>query len=322
MIKKGIFFSILFGFATLVACTEEEPCIGVNWYYDEDGDGVGRLDSVVFQCEQPEFFVRNGTLEIDTPEEPAVPTSPLVPFVFEYGVQKAFYHRQTTSPYGFFLYVPPEYDSTTTLQFPLLIYLHGLGERGRSDISQSDLIRARWNGPPMLIHKGEWNVTNPMIVATPQTSGVWSASQLHRFIEFLMEKLNVDESRIYMTGLSMGANGCFNYVSGKGEEAYTAAIVPIAGWGDTTTGSQYEDVAVWAFHGADDNVIDVQSSINMVEAINNAIPQTTAKLTIYPGVMHPSWAQTFDGTGMGTESPDYDPFDINIYDWMFQFRRE
>jgi hypothetical protein len=38
--------------------------------------------------------------------------------------------------------------------------------------------------------------------------------------------------------------------------------------------------------------------------------------------MHPSWAQTFDGTGMGTESPDYDPFDINIYDWMYQFRRE
>ncbi|MEZ4946430.1 MAG: hypothetical protein R2804_12920 [Cyclobacteriaceae bacterium] len=120
------------------------------------------------------------------------------------------------------------------------------------------------------------------------TPNQWRASQLHRFIEFLIEKLNVDESRIYMTGLSMGANGCFNYVSGKGEEAYTVAIVPIAGWGDTTTGSQYEDVAVWAFHGADDNVIDVQSSINMVEAINNAIPQTTAKLTIYPGVMHPS----------------------------------
>ena len=57
-------------------------------------------------------------------------------------------------------------------------------------------------------------------------------------------------------------------------------------------------------------------------AINEANPETRAKLTIYPGVGHDSWTRTYNSSGMGDESTDYDPFDISIYDWMFLFEKE
>jgi hypothetical protein len=59
-----------------------------------------------------------------------------------------------------------------------------------------------------------------------------------------------------------------------------------------------------------------------VEAINALNPPEKAKLTIYPGVGHDSWSMTYDGTGMRTESSDYDDFSPSIYAWMFKYQKE
>lgn len=305
----------------LTACEPDDglDCLELTWYYDKDGDGLGRPDSSVFQCDSIPGWVKNG---FDGDDEPYIPPpSPRVPFVFTPGVQKAFYLKQTDSPYGFWFYAPPEYDSLANTNYPLLIHLHGLGERGNSATNPAGMNIILWNGAPKLIKADQWEVTNPMIVVAPQTTGIWLANTLHAFITFLIEELHIDESRIYMTGLSMGANGCFDYVSGKGSEAYTAAIVPIAGWGNTSTGAQFGDVAVWAFHGDADDVVAVTGSISMIDSINAHHPNIPAKLTIYPGVTHDSWARTYDGTGMGDESPDYQPFDKSIYDWMYLYQK-
>ena len=308
----------------LSACQsdDEQDCIAQTWHYDQDGDGLGTPDSLVVQCDSIPGWVRNGLDEDDEPKEPEVaPTNPRVPFVFTPGELKPFFLNQTDSPYGFWFYAPPEYDSLANAEYPLLIHLHGLGERGNSANNPASMNIILWNGAPKLIRLNQWVVNNPMIVVAPQTTVNWQANTLHNFITFLIVELHVDISRIYMTGLSMGANGTFDYVSGKGAEAYTAAIVPIAGWGNTTTGAQFEDVAVWAFHGDADPIVAVTGSMVMIDSINARNPVIPAKLTIYPGVTHDSWARTYDGTGMGDESAEYAPFDQSIYDWMYQYQK-
>lgn len=312
-----MFFSLL-----LWSCDkdQEEDCLKITWYYDKDQDGLGRSDSSVYQCDQPEGFVPNG---FDGDDEPVVPPpDPRVPFVFTPGVQKPFYLDQTDAHYGFWFYAPPNYDSTSTTKHPLLIHLHGVGERGNSAVNPSGMNIILWNGAPRLIRDGDWTDPNAMIVVAPQARAVWDADALHGFIEFLISEVLVDESRIYMTGLSFGANGAFNYVSKKGDEAYVAAIVPIAGWGDTSTGAQFKNTPTWAFHGDADDVVSVDSSIEMIDAINESDPQVTAKITIYPEVKHDSWARTYNGTGMGEENQNYDAFDISIWDWMYQYKKE
>lgn len=315
---------IFIGFFSLIlwACTKDEggDCLKITWYYDKDEDGLGRPDSSVFQCEQPVGFVPNG---FDGDDEPFIPPpDPRVPFVFTPGVQKAFYLKQTDAPYGFWFYTPPNYDSTSTTEHPLLIHLHGLGERGNSATNPNGMNIILWNGAPRLIRDGDWTDPHDMIVVAPQATSVWNADVLHSYISFLINELLIDESRIYMTGLSFGGNGTFNYVSEKGDEAYVAAIVPIAGWGDTTTGAQFKNMPTWAFHGDADDVIFVDRSIEMINAINAAEPDIPAKLTIYPGVTHDSWARTYNGTGMGDESEDYDAFNMTVWDWMYQYTKE
>lgn len=240
----------------------------------------------------------------------------------EVGVQQAYIKGTTSAPFGFYLYVPLDYDATTDDLYPLLIHLHGGGARGNSAQNPNDLNQILFDGPPKLIAGGQWSPSHPMIVASPQSPTIWNVDHLHEFITYLIEELKVNSRRIYMTGLSMGGKGCFDYVSTKGVDAYVAAIVPIAGWGNTSDREQFKSVATWAFHGDKDQVISFSSSVNMIEAINNAGPQVPAKLTVYSGVGHDSWTRTYDGSGMGEESEDYDPFEENIFDWMYLFEKK
>src|SRR5690606_12530958 len=173
-----------------------------------------------------------------------------------------------------------------------------------------------------MIEQNKWSPKYPMIVASPQlTSGTWNADDVHSFIEYIISNYPINTDRIYLTGYSLGAFGCFDYISKYGAAAYASAIVPIAGGGNKNSGSQFTTIPVWAFHGEDDNTVSKNGSINMVNAINAANPLVKAKLTLYPGVGHDSDTRTFDGTGMGTENSSYDAFDMSIYEWMFKYRK-
>jgi len=238
------------------------------------------------------------------------------------GIHSAFPLNTTESPLGFYLYIPEHYEQSTA-NYPLLIFLHGSGEKGNSANDPSQLDRVLKNGPPKLIKNELWNPEYPMLVASPQSVSWWSASEIHSFIEYLMENYRINPQRIYLSGLSMGGYGTFNYLTTYGNEGYAAAAVPICGSGNASKVERCSHIPIWAFHGAEDTTVQPSGSINFVTAFNNQepAPRYAAKLTIYPGVKHNSWTRTYDGSGMGQESPEYDAFNISIYNWMFQYKK-
>jgi predicted peptidase len=238
------------------------------------------------------------------------------------GVHLAKIHESTSAPYGHYIYTPSS-SSKAGPEFPLLIFLHGAGQKGNSSNDPAKLDLVLRNGPPILIEGSEWNPTYPMIVASPQChDGDWNAEKIHDFITYLINEYPVNTKRIYITGLSMGGYGTFSYIGDYGDDSYAAACVPICGGGNINKAESFQNIPTWAFHGDADRTVSVNNSIKMIEAINALNPPEKAKLTIYPGVGHDSWSMTYDGTGMRTESSEYDGFNQEIYDWMFQFQKE
>ncbi len=210
--------------------------------------------------------------------------------------------RQTARPLGstdatqgFHEYLPVGYGNTT--QFPLLVFFHGVGENGNGD---TELGKVLSNGPPRYIDRDQWPSDRPFIVLSPQHpgDGCHSPAEIRTFIEFAVSNYDVDESRIYLTGLSCGGIGLWNYL-GQDTDTRAAAAVPIAGNGNSAwnnAGCELGKVAIWGFHGDADPTVPVNGTIN---PMNNIIacpmpPRKEAKLTIYPGVGHNSWSRTYD----------------------------
>ncbi len=185
----------------------------------------------------------------------------------------------------FWLYLPPGYDKQPQKKWPLLLFLHGAGERG------SDLKRVLRHGPPKLIQAGK---DFPFLVASPQCPGGmdWRmlAPSLIKLLDHLESKYRVDPSRVYVTGLSMGGYGTW-HLAGLIPERL-AAVVPICGGGDPATAERLKEVPVWAFHGGRDRVVPLKRSQEMVDAINKAGGK--ARLTVYPEAGHDSWSATYD----------------------------
>lgn len=238
------------------------------------------------------------------------------------GIQERFLHEATSAPYGHFIYTPGGYSKDGP-KYPLLLFLHGAGEKGNSATNPEILDVVLRNGPPRLINRKEWSPSFPMIVVSPQCHDQgWNPDKIHNLINYLIEHYRVNTKRIYITGLSMGGYGTFAYIGTYGDESYAAACVPICGGGSPNKAENFYSIPTWAFHGEADGTVLPVMSIEMIEAINQFKPTPRAKITIYPGIGHNSWSMTYDGTGMGKESIDYDRFNQNIYDWMFQYDRD
>lgn len=314
------FKSILIAISIIaVSCSEdsnnEQTCLQREWFRDIDDDGLGDPADSLISCSQPEGYV--ATKEVLEIEPPVVDQN----FTVTPGTQEIYLLSETRADYGFALYTPSAYTNNHETGFPLLIYLHGGGGRGSGNTEASFNKVVFGITPPNLIKENRWNPPAPFIVASPQSSGLWQPERLHGFIGYLIENMNVDPSRIYMTGLSMGGRGTFDYVTQFGSRSYTAAVVPIAGWSTINEGRPFREVPLWAFHGDADNVINVTGSINMVTAINNNSPATRAKLTIFPEVNHFSWQRVYDNSGIGTAHSSYDAYNQSIYEWMLQYTR-
>jgi predicted peptidase len=220
--------------------------------------------------------------------------------------KKAFTSLKGTSlPYRILL--PENYDKGK--KYPLVLFLHGAGERG------SDNERQLVHGSKLFL--ADSNRKNfPAIVVFPQcsTEGWWSSVQVDRNkepLEFtfdyskpvtaslesaieltkqLTKDLKVDKNRIYITGMSMGGMGTFEAVAR--EPKLFAAAAPICGGGDTKSyNASIAKVPFWVFHGADDPVVNVKLSRDMVEKLKSL--SATVKYTEYPGVGHDSWNNAF-----------------------------
>lgn len=189
-------------------------------------------------------------------------------------------------------------------KFPLVIFLHGAGERG--DDNEAQLVHG------MKDFASDANREKyPCFVVAPQCpkNESWAsidrtqekaalADQPSKALALVMELIQqteteypIDSERIYITGLSMGGYGTWDAIE-RYPDRFAAAL-PICGGGDSSQEqvSKIVKLPIWVFHGGDDTVVPAARSIEMVEAIKQAGGEP--KYTQYEGVGHDSWTETY-----------------------------
>lgn len=179
------------------------------------------------------------------------------------------------------VYLPAEYDSATH-KWPLILFLHGAGQRG------DDLELVKKHGLPRRIGEG---ADFPCLVVSPQCrSHAWDAEALSALLDSLIERYEVDADRVYVTGLSMGGFGTWMLATHCPERF--AAIAPLCGGGDASQANRLKDLPIWAFHGAQDDVIPVEATREMVAAVEAV--GGSVRFTEYPDAKHDCWTQTYN----------------------------
>ena len=191
--------------------------------------------------------------------------------------------------YGYEVYLPEGYQQDQ--QYPIVFFLHGAGERG----DQLDLLHV--HGPLKRVLQGEHF---DFICVAPQcpAGSYWTyeVQTLTGFVDEICRKYHADPDRVYLTGLSMGGYGTWAMAIAHPENY--AAIAPVCGEGMPWASETLKHLPTWAFHGSDDTCVPVSGSINMVNAILRA--GGDAKLTVYAGVGHDSWTETYENPAFYT----------------------
>ena len=197
---------------------------------------------------------------------------------------------------------------------PLLLFLHGAGERG-TYLTTDDLY-----GPIKVLNSIPVLQTSFLLMPECPVDGWWRTDSLHTLLQevLTMHARRIAQKRLYITGLSMGGYGTWKFLADH-PELFSAAV-PVCGGGDpqtlivphSTVGAEpfdYETAGkitttrVWAFHGDADPVVPISESRRLINILRqNGNPE--ALLTEYPEVTHDSWTQTYGNKDM--------------YDWLFR----
>lgn len=267
----------------------------------------------------------------ETTEDPPTQEDKELPAEYTKHQVKGGYHvpmrlGTTKSNYGYYIFIPESYVKEQR-PAPLLVFLHGSGERGNSQNNPQALDLAIVHGPGKLVREGNWDATNNMLVVSVQTDRWWNDNEsLKKFIDHIKENYNVDNKRVYLTGVSMGAYGIFDYLGAYGDDSGIAAAVPICGRGNLNDRyvRNLASTPIWVFHGEWDDAVPVARAHEIVSAINslNPPPPVKAKKTLYPNVGHDSWTMTYDGSGQSKENPNHDKFDMDVFKWMLQYSKQ
>lgn len=186
------------------------------------------------------------------------------------------------------LYVPANYDPSE--EYPLIVFLHGAGERGDDGVRQTQVgigkaIRENPDRFPCLVlmpqcPKDMWWSEIP-----GRSSDNSGHDHITNGIEQVLNHYSIDEDRVSLTGLSMGGFGTFSYGARYPERF--SAFMPICGGGDVTGAEALATRPMWVLHGDADNVVPLERSQVMVDAVQQA--GGDVKFTKYPGVGHNSW---------------------------------
>jgi predicted peptidase len=206
----------------------------------------------------------------------------------------------------YLLFLPKGYDAKPGQHWPLILFLHGAGERG------TDVWKVATHGP------GKYAGAHPdfpFIIVSPQCPErpIWSKEVLLALLDEIMAKYAVDTNRTYLTGLSMGGYGTWDL--GLTYPEKFAAIVPICGGGQMISlllsrrdkGPALKTLGVWAFHGGKDPVVPLEESQRMVDALKKE-GMGDVELTVYPEAGHDSWTETYN-------NPE-------LYDWLLKHQRK
>ena len=226
----------------------------------------------------------------------------------------------TPASMGYLAYLPEGYASSPGRTWPTIVFLHGSGQAGSG--TGNDLDDVASTGLPRLIEAGQLPAAaRNFIVLAPQIPNAWhDPVRLGAWLDQVLANYRVDRDRLYLTGLSLGAYGVFEYLGTYGNANEFAAMVPIAGeYTHDIACVDWRRTPLWAFHGEADDSVDVTGSIDAVLTVNDTCsPAERLRLTTFPGVGHNSWDLTYGlaGMGPGLVNPSYDPYDVDVYTWM------
>jgi predicted peptidase len=267
------------------------------------------------------------------------------PFVLAADTQTVATFEKTITKkvgYQYLLSLPTGYDAASDKKWPVILFLHGSGERG------SDPWKVAVHGPPKLI-RGPVPTVAPapvapgatpppapppetpearalreqsaaflkanFIVVSPQcpTGTWWDDDAVLALLDEVVAHHKTDPSRHYLTGLSMGGFGTWS-VAMKYPERF-AAIAPICGGGNPTDirrsarekKTALLSLSIWVFHGAKDPTVSLTESETMVAALKKA-EVTDLQFTVYPEAKHDSWTETYN-------NPE-------LYAWLLKHQRE
>jgi predicted peptidase len=196
----------------------------------------------------------------------------------------------------YWLYLPSDYDTKQSERWPLVLFLHGSGERG------DDLEKVKIHGPTKLVAAGK---EFPFVLCSPQCPADtrWNADELAKLVDELTKTYRIDRERLYVTGLSMGGAGTWSLVAANPEKF--AAAMPLCGRGDLANAEKLAKTPTWVLVGDKDRAETVENCKEMATALKKAGGE--AKLTVYPDVPHDCWTMTYN-------NPE-------VYDWLLSHRR-
>ncbi|MBR5759641.1 MAG: dienelactone hydrolase family protein [Thermoguttaceae bacterium] len=199
----------------------------------------------------------------------------------------------------YWLFMPSDDSAKTDDGYPLMLFLHGAGERG----DNAELVKV--HGPAMLCAQPETAKTWKFITVSPQCPGVrfWSPAQLRVLIEKVCDEYPVDRSRVYVTGLSMGGFGTWGLIANSSD--LIAAAAPICGGYPLEFAPKMTKTPIWAFHGTADGAVKYDYSRLLVDKVRE-LGNPEVKFTSYPGATHNVWTRTYD--------------DPKLYDWFLQHK--
>ncbi len=222
--------------------------------------------------------------------------------------------------HGYRLLMPDGYQEDDVKKYPLVVFLHGAGERGNDNLAQLKHGAYEFARP-------ERQMQYPCFLLAPQCpkEEKWvdvnwgSGSGQGTFPETPSDSMQatlgmidhwtktgrVDTDRIYLTGLSMGGYGSW-FAAGYAPERF-AAVVPICGGGDPTWAARYGQMPIWAFHGSADKAVPVDRSREMISALKQSGHSPEPIYTEYEGGPHDVWTQTYARD--------------DLFRWLFSQRR-
>jgi dienelactone hydrolase len=220
---------------------------------------------------------------------------------------------------GFYEYLPQGYNSNTTKTYPLIVAVHGIGELGNGTTDLPNILNC-WTALPRLIENGgfpsSFSVAGQsfsFIVISPQFKWWPYASDVNDVVDYAIKNYRVDQSRIYVTGLSMGGGSVWDFAGNFPTKA--AAIVPICGAAssDVTRAQAIANakLPVWATHNQDDPTVSSSNTAGWVNLINQY--GGNIQSTIFPVSGHDAWTKTYD--------PGFTQNGVNIYQWMLMHQK-
>ncbi|MCL2517172.1 MAG: prolyl oligopeptidase family serine peptidase [Oscillospiraceae bacterium] len=207
------------------------------------------------------------------------------------------------------LHVPEDYED---VKYPVLIFLHGSGERGSDGLNHMFMPRYFadryfYDYPSIYIApqcpweeqwvNWNWTLGDYSTDDVPESNALQT---VYKIILDVIEKYNADINRIYITGYSMGGYGTWDMITRHTE--LFAAAVPICGGGDSSKAELLIDLPIWNFHGDSDYIVPISGSDLIAERMYE-IGADKFLYTIYKRGGHDAWSPTYSNA--------------EVWDWLY-----